>query len=655
MQVSLPDQTSPLLTPPAEARTGVGFTQAMQLLIVQAGSPSPTTLPASATSASLSVLNGVTVPERQTAGKGGCLKDTLAHTRSLLPLKPGSPLTQPAAALLPMHPVTVAVALPLAFALPAVVMPPASTTPGATVLPHLSASGTGTLAAIQPKTDAITTTTVSPTPLPNRRSLAMNGAPSSTPAAAAPDVAGVPLPPLSAQATLPSAALDTLAGQALPGLDLPSQMLNMPAPLSASGAAAPDAWPPPALDLAPGQPPAAGSLPPSPAVSPAATGSAGPVPAPFPHANDSGKTTAVAASQNSPHGHGSDVLSSLGAAVTNTNPPRPALSGETHQHTAAPGVPRSTEPSKQTAAPKEGQTSQIAVAAPTAAPAAIAQGRGLDRTQPFAQPMAQAAQLMESSAMAAPHLGTVSSASPLHDPAATRPGTPPTPPVGSIAGGLTAAAPVAGTSTGTGTAQDGSSSGAGGSANGVPERSAPANVSFAPPAPSRLETSASAPDAAPRPSQPATAMTPQHEAQVPLLTHARLMQTLSGSQMQVNLSTGDFGRITVHAGYGRNSLSAQISLEDAQLGNAIAAHLPSVEQHLRGEHGLPTTITVTSGNSSTGDQSQPGAEAQTGDARGGSRGRTTSATPANTANLAETPTPVTFPSQATTSRLNIRI
>ena len=86
------------------------------------------------------------------------------------------------------------------------------------------------------------------------------------------------------------------------------------------------------------------------------------------------------------------------------------------------------------------------------------------------------------------------------------------------------------------------------------------------------------------------------------LTHARLVQSAAGTQMEVSLRSEDFGRVTVHAGYGRDALSAQITLENPQLGAALSSHIPAMEQRLTGEHGMRTSVVILAGSDGQGTQ-----------------------------------------------------
>ncbi len=115
---------------------------------------------------------------------------------------------------------------------------------------------------------------------------------------------------------------------------------------------------------------------------------------------------------------------------------------------------------------------------------------------------------------------------------------------------------------------------------------------------------------------------PLHEAasqiSLPGVANARLVQSLSGSAMQVNLRSEDFGRVSVHTTFGRDAIATQISLENSQLGSALGAalnsHAAAIEQKLGQDHGLRASVTVnthTGGEPSAGNrqgESQPEAQ-----------------------------------------------
>ncbi len=95
-----------------------------------------------------------------------------------------------------------------------------------------------------------------------------------------------------------------------------------------------------------------------------------------------------------------------------------------------------------------------------------------------------------------------------------------------------------------------------------------------------------------------------HEADAvlePGVTTARLLQSFSRSEMQVKVNSAEFGRVTIHTAYGREAIAAQITLSNAQLGSALAAHVPAIEQKLGQDHGLRASVTIDT-------QTQAGAE-----------------------------------------------
>ena len=69
----------------------------------------------------------------------------------------------------------------------------------------------------------------------------------------------------------------------------------------------------------------------------------------------------------------------------------------------------------------------------------------------------------------------------------------------------------------------------------------------------------------------------------------------------MKVTSPDFGRVTVHTAYGRETIATQITLENIQLGSALAAHVPAMEQKLGQDHGLRASVTIDT-------QTQAGAE-----------------------------------------------
>ncbi len=81
-------------------------------------------------------------------------------------------------------------------------------------------------------------------------------------------------------------------------------------------------------------------------------------------------------------------------------------------------------------------------------------------------------------------------------------------------------------------------------------------------------------------------------SELPSVTNARLMQSLSRSEMQINVHSQEFGRVSIQTAYGREAISAQITLENSQLGSALSTHVPVMEQKLSQDHGLRASVTI---------------------------------------------------------------
>jgi hypothetical protein len=99
------------------------------------------------------------------------------------------------------------------------------------------------------------------------------------------------------------------------------------------------------------------------------------------------------------------------------------------------------------------------------------------------------------------------------------------------------------------------------------------------------------------------------------LTGMHLVQSLGRSEMQVHLNAAEFGRVSVHATYGREGLAAQISLENTELGSALrsalSVHMPGIEQKLGADQGSRASVSI---STETG--------AAQGNGAGGQRGAT---------------------------------
>ena len=116
------------------------------------------------------------------------------------------------------------------------------------------------------------------------------------------------------------------------------------------------------------------------------------------------------------------------------------------------------------------------------------------------------------------------------------------------------------------------------------------------------QPAASAPDLAAT-TQPRSADATDPAAPLSRVDVARLVRSVSGSELRVGVHSEEFGAVTIHAALGREQLSAHISTENERLGSALSAHLSSMQGNLDDRLGkgftLKTTVSVSS-DSSTG-------------------------------------------------------
>jgi len=69
------------------------------------------------------------------------------------------------------------------------------------------------------------------------------------------------------------------------------------------------------------------------------------------------------------------------------------------------------------------------------------------------------------------------------------------------------------------------------------------------------------------------------------INSARLIQTMSESEMRVGMHSAEFGDISIRTSVSQQQLTAQISVDHSELGSAISAHLPSLQSKLGSEFG----------------------------------------------------------------------
>lgn len=73
---------------------------------------------------------------------------------------------------------------------------------------------------------------------------------------------------------------------------------------------------------------------------------------------------------------------------------------------------------------------------------------------------------------------------------------------------------------------------------------------------------------------------------------ARLIQTMSESEIRLDMHSAEFGNIAIRTSVSQLQMDAQINVDHTILGNAIAAHIPSLQSRLGNELGLNTSIEV---------------------------------------------------------------
>jgi flagellar hook-length control protein FliK len=89
------------------------------------------------------------------------------------------------------------------------------------------------------------------------------------------------------------------------------------------------------------------------------------------------------------------------------------------------------------------------------------------------------------------------------------------------------------------------------------------------------------------------------------ISTARLIQTMGESEMRVGMRSAEFGDISIRTSVSQQQLTAQISVDHSELGNAISAHLPSLVSKLGSDFGLHASIEVNQlGGSATGGNGQ---------------------------------------------------
>lgn len=86
---------------------------------------------------------------------------------------------------------------------------------------------------------------------------------------------------------------------------------------------------------------------------------------------------------------------------------------------------------------------------------------------------------------------------------------------------------------------------------------------------------------------------------------ARVIQTMSESEMRVGMHSSDFGDISIRTSVSQQQMMAQISVDHRDLSSAISARIPAVQAKLGNEFGLNASIEVSQTSMSfSGDRGQ---------------------------------------------------
>jgi hypothetical protein len=86
----------------------------------------------------------------------------------------------------------------------------------------------------------------------------------------------------------------------------------------------------------------------------------------------------------------------------------------------------------------------------------------------------------------------------------------------------------------------------------------------------------------------------------PVINTAKLIQTMSQSEMRVGMHSNEFGAISISTSSVRDLISAQISLDHGELAKVIAAHLPEMQARMGGNQAVDVRIDMNSDKSGQG-------------------------------------------------------
>jgi hypothetical protein len=93
--------------------------------------------------------------------------------------------------------------------------------------------------------------------------------------------------------------------------------------------------------------------------------------------------------------------------------------------------------------------------------------------------------------------------------------------------------------------------------------------------------------------------TPTATVVTPTINSAQLIQSMHQSEMKLGMNSVEFGQISISTAMTRQVLSAQISVDHAELGRVLAIHLPGIEDRLGSAYGLQARVEVRENNPGT--------------------------------------------------------
>jgi hypothetical protein len=103
------------------------------------------------------------------------------------------------------------------------------------------------------------------------------------------------------------------------------------------------------------------------------------------------------------------------------------------------------------------------------------------------------------------------------------------------------------------------------------------------------------------------------------LNTAQVVQSMGQTEMRVGMHSQEFGAISISTTLSHQELAAQISIDHTGLGDALAAHLPGMQEKLGAAYGVPVRVEIRdTGAQFTGGGASPQADSGTGQRRGNS-------------------------------------